>query len=65
MMSTRNLLFVGVGAIALVGCADLSEEVQAMESLLVSAVSGSEDMMSAESGSRMDDRGGMDVSEGG
>jgi len=48
------------------GCADLTDEVSAMEELLVSSISGAEDAMSAESGARMADDGSRsDVSEGG
>lgn len=48
------------------GCADLTDEVSAMEELLVSSISGAEDGMSGESGARMSDDGsGSDVSEGG
>jgi hypothetical protein len=39
------------------GCADLSDEMSAMDELLVSSLSGAEDSMSAETGSRMADDG--------
>ncbi len=40
-----------------IGCADLTNEVSAMEELLVSSLSGAEDNMSGETGARMSDDG--------
>jgi len=49
-----------------VGCADLTNEVSAMEELLVSSLSGAEDNMSGEAGARMADDGrGGGGAEGG
>jgi hypothetical protein len=48
------------------GCAEMTDELSAMDELLVSSISGAEDGMSGETGARMADDGSRpDVSEGG
>jgi len=47
------------------GCADLTDEVSAMEELLVSSLSGAEDNMSGETGARMADDGSGGADGGG